>query len=229
MITKKKASKKKPASKRPASKKPAAKKRTKLRSTAAKNGDASRKFEASDLVRDRIKEFKRIPASSIKPHPDNWRTHSDDQRNALSKVLADVGIVDVCIVFEYRKGYMLIDGHLRQEELAANPDQLIPCIVLDVSAAEAKKILLYLDPLCTMAGVDLDKLHGLMDSVDEAANELAKEIVSFKAGTKGGDGKDGPEVNPVFQVVCELKSEKEQRECLALVESHGFQAKVLTL
>jgi hypothetical protein len=37
--------------------------------------------------RDRVREIRRVPASSLKPHPKNWRRHSDDQRKAFVTLL----------------------------------------------------------------------------------------------------------------------------------------------
>ncbi len=42
-------------------------------------------------IRDRIKELRRVRASTLKPSPRNWRTHSQGQQDALRGVLAEVG------------------------------------------------------------------------------------------------------------------------------------------
>lgn len=47
--------------------------------------------KATELIRDRVKEFRRIPANELIPNPKNWRTHPEDQRKALRGVLAEVG------------------------------------------------------------------------------------------------------------------------------------------
>ncbi len=47
-------------------------------------------------IRDRIKEFRRIRASQLRPHPKNWRSHPAAQRDALRGVLAEIGYAGVC-------------------------------------------------------------------------------------------------------------------------------------
>jgi DNA modification methylase len=126
------------------------------------------------MIRDRIKRFDRVAASSIEPHPKNWRTHGDAQRSALRALLEEIGIADACIVRELRRGrYQLIDGHLRREELG---DAKVPVLVLDVTAAEAEKLLTTLDPLAAMAGTDKDKLAELLGGITWSNADLAKTI-----------------------------------------------------
>ena len=50
--------------------------------------------------KDRVKELRRVPASEIKPHPQNPRLHSDDQRRTLRYMLKKVGVADVSVVYE---------------------------------------------------------------------------------------------------------------------------------
>ena len=45
-------------------------------------------------IRDRIKELRRVRAGDLRPHPKNWRTHPENQHNALRGMLAEVGYVD---------------------------------------------------------------------------------------------------------------------------------------
>ena len=39
-------------------------------------------------VRDRIKELRRVKASRLRPHPQNWRTHPVAQKDAPRGLLA---------------------------------------------------------------------------------------------------------------------------------------------
>jgi len=107
-------------------------------------------------VRDRIKELRRVKASQLHPNPRNWRTHPQPQQDALRGLLAEVGFADALLARQREDGELeLIDGHLRAE---TTPDQMVPVLVLDVSADEAAKILATHDPLASMAGVDAGKL-----------------------------------------------------------------------
>lgn len=53
---------------------------------------AKKKSACPAGYRDRIKEHRRVPASSIKPHPENFRVHGKEQAAAMVGVLTEVGI-----------------------------------------------------------------------------------------------------------------------------------------
>lgn len=99
-------------------------------------------------INDRIIELVRVPASTLTPNPKNWRTHPTEQADALRGILAEVGIAGAVLTRQTPDGLVLIDGHLRAETL---PDQEIPVLVLDVTEAEADKLLAKFDPLAAMA------------------------------------------------------------------------------
>ena len=48
-------------------------------------------------IRDRIKELRRVPASRLRPHPNNWRTHPPAQQDALRGLLAEIGYADALV------------------------------------------------------------------------------------------------------------------------------------
>src|SRR5262245_28707975 len=120
-------------------------------------------------IRDRIIDFRRVRASTIRPHPRNWRTHGKAQRKALEGVLKEIGYADALLARQLEDGSLqLVDGHLRAE---TTPDQEVPVLVLDLSEAEAAKLLVTLDPLAAMAGADADNLEAFLAEVrtdDEA-------------------------------------------------------------
>lgn len=125
-------------------------------------------------IRDRVKEFRRVPASELRPNPKNWRTHPQSQQDALRGILAEVGMADACLARELEDGsLMLIDGHLRAETAA---DSDVPVLVLDVTEAEADKLLATLDPLAAMASSDADKLEELLRSVSTSSDALQRMI-----------------------------------------------------
>lgn len=66
--------------------------------------------------RDRVKELRRVKASELRRHPENWRLHNDGQRNALAAMIEDVGFATAALAFENSQGELqLIDGHLRTD------------------------------------------------------------------------------------------------------------------
>ncbi len=132
-----------------------------------------KKPEVTPAIRDRIRELRRVPAKELLPNPRNYRRHPREQASALQGILAEVGYADALLARETPDGLMLIDGHLRAE---TTPDQDVPVLVLDVTEAEAEKILLTLDPLAGLATVDKENLRSLMDSVKFSSDELAAAL-----------------------------------------------------
>lgn len=118
---------------------------------------------ASPAIRDRIKELRRVPASQLIPNEKNWRTHPQAQQEALRGVIEEIGYADALIAYESPDGTLkLIDGHLRQD---LHPEAIVPVLVLDVTEAEADKLLATLDPLAALAEADKDKLEALLRDV----------------------------------------------------------------
>jgi len=103
-------------------------------------------------IRDRIVEFRRVPPTELRPNPKNWRTHPKHQRDALKGLLAEVGIADAVLAYDPGDGggLMLIDGHLRVEELAGMEE--VPVLVLDVNEHEADKLLALSTRLARLPG-----------------------------------------------------------------------------
>jgi DNA modification methylase len=128
-------------------------------------------------IRDRIRELRRVPAKDLRPNPRNWRTHPKSQQDALKGVLAEIGYADALLARELEDGsLMLVDGHLRAE---TTPDQEVPVLILDVTEAEARKILLTLDPLAGMAESNREALDSLLREIDtgsEALQEMLAEL-----------------------------------------------------
>src|SRR3990170_1981475 len=129
------------------------------------------------IIRDRIKELRRVRASDLRPNPRNWRTHPAAQQDALRGLLAEVGYADALLVRELADGtLLLIDGHLRAETM---PEAVVPVLILDVDEAEADKILLTLDPLAGMATTSREQIESLLDDVEtesDAVRALMDEI-----------------------------------------------------
>ena len=121
-------------------------------------------------IRDRVRELRRVRGADLVPHPRNWRTHPEAQRQALRGVLAEIGYADALLVRELADGRLqLIDGHLRAE---ATPDALVPVLVLDVTETEAEQLLVTLDPLAGLAGTDTAMLEELLATVQFQHEEI---------------------------------------------------------
>lgn len=150
-------------------------------------------------IRDRIKEFRRVAASQLKPNPKNWRSHPKQQQDALRGVLAEVGMADAVLAREMPDGsLMLIDGHMRTETVG---DAQIPVLVLDVNEEEADKLLATVDPIAAMADANSEALHGLLGGVSSDSEALTS-LFEDLARRNGiylqalGDGEADSETEP---------------------------------
>jgi len=161
-------------------------------------------------IRDRIKELRRVPASSLRPNPKNWRTHPKEQADALRGTLAEIGFAEALVARELEDGTLeLIDGHLRAETVG---DTAVPVLVLDVDEAEADKLLATLDPLAAMATVDADALASLVATV-ETDSEALRQMIDDLSGSYDIDAVEPPQLpsddrEPFRQVTFVLHDEQ---------------------
>jgi hypothetical protein len=183
-------------------------------------------------IRDRIKDFRRVRADSLRPHPRNWRTHPKAQQDAVRGALAEIGYADALVARELADGSLqLLDGHLRAE---LTPEALVPVLVLDVDDEDALKILLTLDPLAELAEADSQLLRGLLDDVhtQNAALEAALASLAEKHPLERDLLEAGPRdvILPAsFQVVVDCEGEEQQRNVYERLTSEGFKCRVLSL
>jgi hypothetical protein len=75
---------------------------------------------------------------------------------------------------------MIIDGHLRAETA---PESMVPVLVLDVTEAEADKLLLTIDPLAAMAETDTERIKALLAEV-RTDNDAVQELLRSTAGER---------------------------------------------
>lgn len=129
------------------------------------------------LLRDRIRDFRRLDPNTIRPNPRNWRLHPDRQRSALRGLLAEIGIVGAVLVRALEDGtFILIDGHLRAEEVTGQP---VPALILDITAEEEAEILATYDPVGDLAETDHAALNALLvgfESQNPAVQELCASL-----------------------------------------------------
>jgi hypothetical protein len=184
--------------------------------------------------RDRIKDLRRVPARSLRPNPRNWRLHPVPQREALRAVLDEVGYADALLARELPDGALeLIDGHLRAE---TTPDQDVPVLVLDVSAAEADKLLAVLDPLAALAEPDDKRLASLIASIDTSNEALrqvwrgilpATDLIADESTL--GQPPRAVQVPESYQLLVDCRDEADQRALFERLSGEGYGCRVLTL
>jgi hypothetical protein len=186
-------------------------------------------------MKNRIKEHRQVRAGELLPHEFNWRRHSEAQRQALRAILDDVGFARSLLVYERGDGKLvLIDGHLRA---GLDPDALVTVEVLDVNDAEARKLLLTIDPLAALAGSDADTVAALsrITETDQAAlQELWQSVEAASRQTQQllAEASKGPPAGETpapsqFLILIECKDEAEQRELLQRFHEEGLTCKAL--
>lgn len=183
-------------------------------------------------IRDRIRELRRVPARSLVPHPKNWRTHPDRQRDALKGILAEIGYADALLARELPDGSLqLIDGHLRAE---TTPDREVPVLVLDLDEAEAEKLLALLDPLASLAGTNRDLLADIVSHLETKSETVQKMLDEMLSRPEI----DLPFTEPplkdlavpeLFQVLIQCENEEEQREVFEQLTAAGHTCKIMNL
>src|SRR5215470_1758534 len=100
-------------------------------------------------IRNRIKSHRRVRAGDLVPHEWNFRLHPELQKAALQAIYQEVGFARSLLSYELPDGRLkLIDGHLRRD---LDPDMEVDVEILDVDDAEARALLLSIDPLAELA------------------------------------------------------------------------------
>jgi hypothetical protein len=132
-------------------------------------------------VRDRVREFRRIAATELQDNTGNWREHPLTQRQVLRSVMEQVGIAGALLVYESERNggaLTLVDGHLRKGDY---PGVEWPCLVLDVTDAEADLLLATHDPITQMAATSRDQLQVLLQGLQGQGQELDAALASIAA------------------------------------------------
>ena len=97
----------------------------------------------------RIKSHRRGRAGDLVPHEWNFRIHPEVQRTALLALYEEVGFARSLLAYELPDGRLkLLDGHLRRD---LDPEMEVDVEILDVNDAEARALLLSIDPLASLA------------------------------------------------------------------------------
>ena len=120
----------------------------------------------------------------------------------------------------------LIDGHLRKE---TTPDQNVPVLILDVTEAEADKILLTLDPLAAMAEAGTEQLDALLRSVNTGNQALAGMLTELAKDNGIIPADKKPDcvgaLNPEFSVLIRCGDESEQRQVIEELDRNGLDSR----
>lgn len=173
--------------------------------------------------RNRIVRHVRVRAGDLVPHELNPRVHSEAQRRALEMLYEEIGFARSLLAYPLADGRLkLIDGHLRA---AMNPDQEVDVEVLDVNDAEARALLLAIDPLAQLAGYDAEILERLRDTVEAnsaAVKSLWQTLQEAAQRTRRAVKRDEANVAEQYYVLIECEDESHQRELLERFHKEGL-------
>jgi hypothetical protein len=184
-------------------------------------------------VRNRIKAHVRVRAGDLVPHELNPRVHPQVQRQALAALYQEVGFARSLLAYELPDGRLkLIDGHLRRD---TDPDMEVEVEVLDVDDAEARALLLSIDPLAQLAENDpavLDRLRCLTHTGSDALANLWDAVGRSGAAVRATLAKPPPAprepaVPEQFLILVECPDEPTQTALLARFRQEGLSCKAL--
>ena len=136
--------------------------------------------------RSRITGLRRVKASDLTPHPENWREHPPEQIGALEGVLGDVGFAGAVLARELPDGRLqIIDGHARAETMG---DQEVPVLVTDLDEDEARLVLATYDPIGAMAESNGEALTALLDELPPVDDEALDDLLEADSNAEPTEG-----------------------------------------
>jgi hypothetical protein len=180
------------------------------------------------IIRNRIKDHRRVRAGDLVPHEMNWRTHPRRQRAALAALYADVGFARSLLAYELADGRLkLIDGHLRRD---LDPDMLVDVEVLDVTDVEARKLLLSIDSLAGLAETDTAAVAQLAAQCQADApvlNDLWQALARNEAAVRSTLQKAIAPPAEQFLILVECAGEQDQVRLLQRFFAEGIPCRAL--
>jgi hypothetical protein len=184
--------------------------------------------------RNRIRCHARVRCGDLVPHELNARVHPEAQRAALQALYDEVGFARSLLAYELPDGRLKpIDGHLRRD---LTPDVEVDVEVLDVNDAEARALLLSIDPLAQLADYDAATLDRLRQMTAAPCDALANLWLSIDAASTATDaslaqarserpGRDN--VPEQFLILVECADEAAQVTLLERFQKEGLKCRAL--
>ncbi|MCS7159320.1 MAG: hypothetical protein RMJ19_02510 [Gemmatales bacterium] len=174
-------------------------------------------------------EADRLPA-----HPLNWRRHPERQKEAVARLLQEVGWAGA-LLYNERTG-RLLDGHLRKQLCQG---QRVPVLVGSWSEEQERRILALLDPLASLVEPDIERWQELLRSLADLDATLAQALDEFaqrldvplaaetlESADAGRTAAPLPETH--FEVIVECPDEPSQRQLYERLTAEGYRCRVLS-
>jgi hypothetical protein len=188
-------------------------------------------------VRNRINRHVRVRAGDLVPHELNPHMHSEAQRAALRALYDEIGFARSLLAYELPPDehgavrLKLIDGHLRRD---LDPELVVDVEVLDVSDAEARALLLAIDPLARLADYDARTLADLRSAAEADSpavrslwQTLEQNNAQVRAALDRARSAPAPAPPEQFLILVTCKDEEEQLNLLERFQQEGLACKPL--
>ena len=107
---------------------------------------------------DRIVSFEHVPPSTLRPHPENWREHPDEQLAMIKRSIDDLGQI-MPLICSKRTGHVL-NGHGRLQVALDQGVELVAVAWVDVDEEGELSVLASFDSVARMRTVREDRLAG---------------------------------------------------------------------
>jgi hypothetical protein len=180
-------------------------------------------------TRNRIKGHRRVRAGDLVPHEWNFRAHPDHQKAALEALYQEVGFARSLLAYELPDGRLkLIDGHLRRD---LDPDMEVDVEILDVTDAEARQLLLSIDPLAALAETQVQLYDHLMSLTPTDSAELEAlwnaTVDTSLAKLERPEPPPVPVIKSRYLVLIECRDESHQVALLSRFQQEGLDFRAL--
>ena len=155
--------------------------------------------------------------------------HAGRQKAALAGIYQEVGFARSLLAYELPDGRLkLIDGHLRRD---IDPDMEVDVEVLDVNDEEARKLLLTIDPLASLAEQQEELRKRLLEITPVKSPELQSALQATVDNLLNvphdGPGPGFQTIKEQFLILVTCRDEKEQVELLRRFRDEGWECKAL--
>lgn len=141
------------------------------------------KIQPESPWENRIVGYGLMAPDTLIPNPDNWRTHSKHQGQALEEQMDQLGWVQNVVV--NKTTGRIVDGHLRAELALKHGVPEVPVTIVELSEAEEALALATLDPVSALAGSDKEKLDAVLRELPVIDGEALNKLIADNAKKAG--------------------------------------------
>ena len=157
------------------------------------------------------------------------RLSRPEPETTFAAVYEEVGFARSLLAYELPDGRLkLIDGHLRRD---LDPDMEVDVEILDVNDAEARALLLSIDPLAALAETQAQLHQRLIDLTPTDSTDLrAAWEATVKAAVETPNDSPGHGIHSIpeqYLILLTCRDEHQQVELLKRFSGEGLECKAL--